>query len=32
MLALASLSRLAQRGGERAAARAHDVLADEAEN
>jgi multicomponent K+:H+ antiporter subunit A len=32
LLALASLSRLAQRGGERAAARAHDVLADEAEN
>ena len=32
MLALASLSRLAQRGGERAAHRAHDVLADEAEN
>ncbi len=32
MLALASLSRLAQRGGERPAERAHDVLAEEAEN
>jgi multicomponent K+:H+ antiporter subunit A len=32
MLALASLSRLAQRGGERVAPRAHDVLAEEAEN
>ena len=32
LLALASLSRLSQRGGERTAARAHDVLAEEAEN
>ncbi|MBL4926772.1 monovalent cation/H+ antiporter subunit A [Fuscibacter oryzae] len=32
MLALASLSRLAQRGGERVAPRAHDVLSEEAEN
>ncbi len=32
MLALASLSRLAQRGGERAAYRAHDVLAEQAED
>jgi multicomponent K+:H+ antiporter subunit A len=32
VLALASLSRLAQRGGEKAAYRAHDVLAEEAEN